>query len=536
MFKIKIALLTVLSGVVMWLAHNYSILWFVSLIGLIPILYIVYTQNLKHYQNFLVGFVAGTIMLAGVMLWHWNMLPLDWAGINNSASELFLVFYIWILSSTTAGLIGLWTLGLGYLKRNNWFDLLLAPALWVVIEFIRSIVVSILWHGEGSTIGSHWSISFVGYDLAAANFLLPFGAIGGVYILSFIVILFNLLLFFYFRDYLEKQNLTIHYKLAGVVILVIVIFNIGNSIIRHQSEPEKIVPVAVVNTYLESFSRITKDQFGDITDSHKALLSTIKKENRSPKIIIFPEDSRFLVGLTVAEEQNFLKEIFNDQEVLIIDSARIPKEEGKPVALTFNFLNITEDQIVFSDKQFLIPHGEYIPYLSAGILRLTGNGEWVDNFSASRGFSKGKNVKLVDFMDFKIGALACSEAMSLSFNRKLVDQGTGFIINIASHSLFNGSKILYNQILNMGKLRAIENNRYYVHAGNFVPSFVIDNQGRLVQESDWGEDSLIYQDIAIIESDSFYNRFGRWIFSGLFILIIFIGLLVRLKPKFGKYI
>ena len=58
----------------------------------------------------LMGFVAGWIMAAGVMIWHWEILPVDWAGISNQLHGILLVLYVWGLYSVMGGIIGLWSL------------------------------------------------------------------------------------------------------------------------------------------------------------------------------------------------------------------------------------------------------------------------------------------------------------------------------------------------------------------------------------------------------------------------------------------
>lgn len=519
----QIILLILSSGLAILLSLNYQFLWFFSLIAILPLLHIIYNYNLKPYQNFLVGFVAGTIMLGGVMFWHWSILPLDWVGINSPFYEVVLLFYVWGLSSITGGLVGIWSLGLGYLKRNSWFDFLLAPALWVIAEFIRSIVVSILWYGDGAVIGPHWTIAFIGYALASSNFLLPFASIGGIYLLSYIVIVINVILYFILRDYVQKNSLKKYFQLLIILLVVIASFNIFFNI-TNRSE-NKTLKVAVVNTYQESFSRLSNTLLDKIIHNYKNLLLQIKDDNYNADIVIFPEDTRLLAGLTAIKDQLFIKEIFGDREVLIVDSARISTEVGKPVALTFNFLNTKTGQLYDSSKQFLIPHGEYMPWLSSMILKFVGRNDWVDSFHTTRGFQKGKKIQLVDFQGFKIGALACSEVMSVEFNRNLVAQGAGLIINTASHSLFHGSRILYNQSLDMGKVRALENNRYYIQSGNFVPSFIIDHQGHLISESKWGDNNIIYGEIEMQNKNSLYNTFGRFLLPMILLIILVVGLL-----------
>ena len=227
-----------------------------------------------------------------------------------------------------------------------------------------------------------------------------------------------------------------------------------------------------------------------------------------------------------------MKDIFGNREVLIVDSTRIAQNPGEAVKLEFFYVNVKTGEFFRSDKQFLVPHGEYLPFLSDKLLRMSGLKEWADGFRAERGYGKGGDVKTVDFKGFKVGATACSEIMSVSLNRNIVDLGSAFIINAASHSLFNGSKVLYDQTINNAKVRAVENNRYFVHASNFVPSFVLDNTGQIIAESEWYKDNILYEDVGIIKKDSIYNKFGRFVLPVLLITIVLLALVKRYLPNF----
>ena len=165
-----------------------------------------------------------------------------------------------------------------------------------------------------------------------------------------------------------------------------------------------------------------------------------------------------------------------------------------------------------------------------------GKNDWIEGFKHGRSSERSKEVNLVDFKNFKVGASVCSEVMSVSINRDIVNRGSGVLINLASSSLFNGSKAMYDQTINMAKVRAVENNRYYIQSSNFVPSFIIDNQGKLIKQSNWYEESIIFEDIKIINKNSIYNKVGRFILPVFLILIVIIGLvdMKKLKLFFGQ--
>jgi apolipoprotein N-acyltransferase len=58
------------------------------------------------------------------------------------------------------------------------------------------------------------------------------------------------------------------------------------------------------------------------------------------------------------------------------------------------------------------------------------------------------------------------------------------------------------------RLRAIENQRWVTRAANAGISAFINPQGEVVASRSWGEDDLFSHDVILIETQSFYTRYG----------------------------
>jgi len=63
----------------------------------------------------------------------------------------------------------------------------------------------------------------------------------------------------------------------------------------------------------------------------------------------------------------------------------------------------------------------------------------------------------------------------------------------------------------MAKIRATENNRYFVQAANQGDSYVIDNRGKLVVKNKEIGNEVISAEVRALTGRTFYNRFGDWI-------------------------
>jgi len=114
--------------------------------------------------------------------------------------------------------------------------------------------------------------------------------------------------------------------------------------------------------------------------------------------------------------------------------------------------------------------------------------------------------------------------------RKITLKGSNVLINVASQSIFKGNQILYNQTRSIAKIRAVENNRYFIQAGNFISSSIIDNKGNVIAVSD-DNNSLLHGKILLIKDKTLYNLFGDWIliFSLLVVIYLFFSCLKRNK-------
>jgi len=451
---------------------------------------------------FLWAYVFGTVYVGGTLAWYWDTLPLAWAGVDGKLPGAVLVFAIWFLSSLVLGLfVALWAAAFDKLKRGGLSDLLIAPLLWVVFEYLRSAAFSIFWAGPGSLAGAHWSFGFLGYIPAESAALLPLAGIGGVWLLSFAVVFANVFVYKMIKGRTAK--------LAPVAVLaaaVLIAANVVAPVAGGGGVAGKNIKIAVLRTNAPSYFEISQKRYSQKMRGLETLFLAAAKSGQNPDAIIFPEDSRFVSEIKRADGMFALKYLFGGKGVLLIDSA--PKKSGGgggKNGAEISFLNAESGQTQTSDKMLLVPHGEYMPYLTAFGARIFGRGEWVKDFEKTRGYAGGEKTAPAEFRGAKIGALFCSEIVSPFLYGDLTRDGAEILVNIASHSVFHGSRLLYSQTLKMARVRAVENNRYFVEATNFNPSFVIDNAGRLVKESRGGGGSVIYAKTALISRPSVYN-------------------------------
>lgn len=481
------------SALLLGISFSYSPLWFVSFFALLPLINLIYTASARK-EVFVGGWLFGFLFLGGVLIWMWNALPLTWAGVESGSLSVVLVFGGWFLATLLLSLfVALWSVTAQWIIKKKESLFFLLPFLWIFFEYVRMWGFAIVMAGEGSSLFPHFSIGFIGYSLAGSHTLLQFGEFFGVYGLSFVVVAGNVLLYrFFFAEKIKR-----YYKQLLFILLLILLMALHTP--PQQSTNlagERTISLALVTTQFPSFVFLQPKEWDRRISFFKESVRTIAKHSPETDIIIFPEGSRFLNTLFVKRELYvFFDELFADDEKLIIDSSRVLLQGGETKSIIF-YYNTKTKKLTFSQKIFVTPYGEYLPYYLEYPLRFFGGADLIEPLKKHKAYSKGRETTLGEFQNIKIGGLFCSEIASPFLYNDFVKEGADILLNVASHASFHRSSFLYQQILSIAKVHAVFNNRPFVQASNFTSSFVINKNGILLFESVRDEPSLLFIDLA----------------------------------------
>ena len=500
----------ILSGILLGAGFIAPFLNFLSWIALIPLLFFVEHENSKR-KIFLAGFITGFIFL-GMAVWLFDLLPLNYLGINNNILGFLILFFSWVaVASVLASFIGLFSLGYSLLKRNWKWDILLIPCLWIIFEYLRSWSFSIFLAGKETLFGPHWTIGNLAYSLAQNPSVRFLASIGGIYLVSFLVVFLNFSFFFLIKRIIKEKivlNRIIYFLIILAISGLISISYFPPHFFPQKTNEErnKTIETTVLQTKFSPFFNQTKESVKQEFQTKLQLLKDTASFFPNSKIIVFPEDSRFLKQKNSKE---LLTEIFQDKEILLIDSSRTETPDGIKSITTF--YDIQKGVITDYEKLLLAPTGEYLPY----IFRIPAwfiDRDWVGKFEKSRGYKKGKEMVIFSTpKDWKGGAFLCSEIFSPELHRKMTNQGAEVLFNLGSLSFAHGSKIFDLQAQTTLQFRAAENNRYLVRATNFGTSYIIDNGGKIVKKTPDFENQVLYGKVAPISKKTFYTKFGDWI-------------------------
>ncbi len=556
-------LFSIISGTLLALSYNYNILWGLSFIALIPLLNIIYNVD-NSKKAYIYSHLTGFIFLGLIFLWIFETYPLVWLQTENLYLNFFSVFIVWlvtvVLLSSVIGFFGLtlfkfknttklFSQRFNYPKKTFYiYSIVLISSLWIIFEYLRVWLYFFQGYSSEALFGAHYTFGLLGYNLANSQTLLQLVGIGGAYFLSFLVVLINAILFFIFVYKYKKGRFLIFFKKSKTylkklfnpklktfnLILIIIFFSLFIFYNKSNTNTEipQILNVAVLQTkFLNPSDKNNNLNKFDKKKIYEQILIDIKNNEPKIDVILFPESTDFIFDLVKNNQiESFYKNLWPQKEVLIIDSAFVRDYYGNAKSIMY-YYDIQSQSSNIYEKQLLVPTGETMPYLAEITLKILKLSEGNNYFEKYKSYLKSdqKIVGLGEFKNSKIGILFCSEIFSPKLYQDLIFQGAELIGLSASYSTFRGSSLLLSQLEKIAKVRAVENNRYFIQSSNFGYSFVLNNKGKIIEKTDKLGNSYLTAQVELIDKNNLYIYLGDWIlwFSMFFLIIQFLTGLLR---------
>jgi apolipoprotein N-acyltransferase len=426
-------------------------------------------------------------------------------------------FCIWLMGAQW-GLIAIW------IKPQTFSHvtyLLALAGLWTLLEWSRLFILSGL------------PFNPVGLTLSSSLYSVQFASIGGVYGLSFWVILTNL---FLLRAWIKPRSM-LKWGFAGLITLIPFGFGWGHLYMHEHSlsQHSKTLSVVLVQSALPIEENM-KFQSADearhfVLSEWRYVLTTLQKQvGQKIDLIVLPE---YLVPygtyhhvFPVEEIQDLFQEIFGnvlaafppqdtpymnlfqtDQGkrwlvsnaflvqtlanyfkahvvVGLEDSIYVNQRKAESYSSAFHFIPGSNQLPTRYEKRVLVPMGEYIPFA------------WCRQLAAQYGitgsFTCGKCAKVFNG-PVPFGASICYEEIYGNLMRENRLQGAELLVNLTNDGWYPQSR-LPKQHFDHARLRTVENGIPLVRACNTGITGAIDSLGRIV--GILGEDHMQFQTVA----------------------------------------
>jgi apolipoprotein N-acyltransferase len=499
----------VISGLLLILCFPTINLFLIAWIALVPFLMSLYDKQPK--EAFRAGMAAGIPYFFGTLYWIYH--SINYYGGISFVASIFIVILLCIYLSLY---IGVFAFLFSVTIRNTKLPaVLIAPAFWVVLEFLRSYLFT----------GFPWSS--IGYSQYQFLTIIQIADITGIYGVSFLVVAFNGALADIFLLKKRTQDMPLFplsYTVIGYSFLLIgIIFTVIYGQIRLREErPGRYITISVVQGNIEQDKKWDSAYQNEVIDIYKDL--SLQASSASPSLIVWPETAvPFFFGTdrVLTRELEDLQGQLNTS--LLFGSVLVKEKKNDDFLLSNSavLLDQSGKAVYTYDKIHMVPFGEYVP-LRTILFFINKLVVGIGDYTPGNRYIKAHTP----FGDF--GTVICYEVVFPGLVRKFYAQGGDFIVNITNDAWFGRTTGPY-QHFSMAVFRAVENRKPLIRAANTGISGFIDSSGRIVSQSRLFERLVVMHDIKTDPTRSFYSKYGD-----LFTYIWIIFSLILLTNIFGR--
>ncbi len=442
-----------LLGAVTGIGFLFPVLWWVSLGAIGWWLYLLRRVD-TVCTAWLVGMVFGTSKMLVVLSYFFAPYPIDWLGLAPGVSQLFLISLYWIPAAIVLGLSsGLFAFvyyKLHSAKIPTLYLIGVIPLVWVVSETLASVIFSIIFLGQGSTINSNFSFGYVGYLMVDHGLLSESARLAGVYSLSFLGI-----------GFLYVMSISPSYKF---VVSGISIFFITALISFPTTSTPQDISVTAIETPYTSEPLRTINQQNDLELEKFSIVQAALQQNTN--YIILPEDFRFTSYFDNPEDVFTFITNSTDQPVILVDSGRVEDPLYGTVLRAYIY-DSAHQKIHTFDKQYLVPQGEYVPFVYTQLIRALKLSPETTTALKNTSYVPGLPQQKVSIDDSIPAILFCFESVDPKGTQVIINRSVPFVAHIVSHAWFkNYSYLLQNQLDTMLRVQAVYSQKNIIQAAN----------------------------------------------------------------------
>jgi apolipoprotein N-acyltransferase len=481
-------LLCLLTGLLLMLSFPWYDVEWLAWIAFVPLL--TATRGVRWRTALVWGWISGCVGYLGILRWIPHTM-INYGGVPTLVSYgilLLLVAYVGLYVGVfTVG----WTWSLCHWPRGT---VLIVPALWVALEWIRAQALS----------GFPWAS--LGYSQYLNRPLIQVAELASVYGVSFALVLGNVVIAQLLYGTVQRRWKDVALPCALAVLGLAAIWGYGGGRLHQISKGAAPTPadlgVALVQGNIAQDLKWEHDARNAIFSIYRTLTLEAAAD-AEVDLIVWPEAATpFFFANDRVFQARQLRLALEAGRPLLFGSPTYARNGDQDVMYNSAFL-LGPDATVLGryDKVHLVPFGEYIP-----LRRLLF---FLDKLVAGIGdFRSGETYTVMAIPQGRFAVLICFEIIFPDLVRHFVYHGAQFLVNMTNDAWFGHSPASY-QHLSMVVFRAVENRLPIVRAANTGISAVIDPTGRLSQQTDlfvrtWIKTRITPAGVAT----TFYTRWG----------------------------
>jgi apolipoprotein N-acyltransferase len=393
---------------------------------------------------------------------------------------------------------GLYFLALGLLfrwcgKQFPKFFIVLFPACWVLMEYLRSL-------GE---ISFPWN--FAGYALTSLLPLSQVASLTGVYGLSFIVIFGNMVVWKFLTDTRRGRS-------AIMPPLVFAAMLAGLSVWGFVRMKTALPSGAKQVTIAALQGNIDQNHWGNNSlDSSFIIFDELVKKAglQKPDLIIMPESALLCYLLRRPQLSQRVEAWAKELGIPFVvgalhwDHAPAGSPDDYLVYNTAFYLDPLTRQFTPYYKMRLVPFSEALPF--EGIFPILSR---VNLGQAD--FKSGKDPVVFSIGNtIKAGPFICYEIIYPDFVRDRVRRGANLLVNITNDGWFGKSSGAF-QHATMARMRCIENGVPLARSANTGITMLVDQFGRILGRKEIYRRTFLVGSLNVARIPTLYTKLGDW--------------------------
>ncbi len=426
----------------------------------------------------------------------------------------------WISLVTFPGFIGLFILFGIYFSILFW----LISRIWISLPKLKFLTFIGFWISF-EYLQNFGEFRFpwfnIGYSLTDYLRLIQLADIGGIYLLSILVIIVNIFIF----------NLRNNFFRNVVILFLIFLiwFSYGTNRLKKIELEETNINVAIVQVSILQEKK-WQETYLDTTASLYEKNTQIAAESGSD-LVIWPEGAMPIYLLMNTKYRNFVRRLAIKTQVDIFTG--FPHYERAPATYKNTLLHFNsctkfdKNGRIFPvyKKNVLVPFGERIPFLKIFPFLWNvhlGQANW----------EYGMKQEFYEIGKYSYSPLICFEIAFPELTTKMAQQDVDFIVNITNDAWFKRSAGTYQHAM-MTKIRAVETRKQIYRAANTGYSLIVSPLGEITNKTELFERVVINDNLLICKSNSIFTKKLYWfplvlvILSGLILLRYLIGKSLR---------
>jgi len=441
------------SAVLLVLSFPNFDLWWLAWIGLAPLLFAVATTSRKR-TAFVLGLIWGTIFFYGTCWWLTHPM-IHFAGVAPwLAYPLLLlpVVFVSVFPAMTCACIA------RVVNRFGSSALLGAPLVWIAFDWLRQAMTGLDWNA-------------LGYSQAFHPGLIQSAQVGGIYAVTFLIVITNALIAF---ALIRRTPAAAFASLGTMALMALFVWTTSFLQIdagTGSSEPPSTFVIAIQPNVPMDSSNVALMQI--LLERHLKLSSQGLLPSQkvvADRLVIWPESPMNFSYSRDPQLQNVVASFARTNRTSVLLNSLEPAPNGGSYNSAI-LINEQGQKIAQYDKIRLMPFGEYVPLP-----------RWLPGSGSVRSivgeFTPGSSHTLMPLGALRAGVFICIEAAHADVPRAFTNAGADVLINISNDGYLGPTAVMRQHLAN-AIFRAVENDHDLIRVTNSGISAYIDSNGHM---------------------------------------------------------